>query len=229
MSEVIRIVVRAWNIAMWDLACEIRRPASVTSVLLFGIGALVALRIAVAGGARIDAAVAAGGLWVVLLLGAMLGSSRAMAIEREEGTFDQLLLAPVDRSSIFLGKTLAATCQGLLIVLVVVPLGWIMLASPPSAAAALSVVGIAAAATLGFAAVGVFGGLVSMHARGRELLHAAIFVPLTIPAVIIAVTATLGALGLQSVHMQELIGYLLCYDGIFLAVGFAATPLLVVE
>lgn len=229
MRELTRLTRIAWRIASWDIACEIRRPASVISVALFGIGALVALRIAVAGGSRIDLSVAAGGMWIVLLLGAMLGTSRAMAIEREEGTFDQLLLVPGDRSSIYLGKTLSATLQGLAMTIVIVPLSWVMLASPPSLRAALLVVGIAAATTLGFAAVGVLGGLLSIHARGRELLHAAIFVPLTIPAVIIAVTATLAAIGLQNANEQQLLGYLLCYDGIFIAAGFAATPLLVVE
>lgn len=219
----------AWHIAWWDTACELRRPTAVTSVALFGAGALISMRLAIAGGSAASAELAVGGMWVVLLFGAMMGVGRALAIEREEGTFDLLLSAPADRSSIYLGKVGSAAIQGVVVSSLLVPLCWVLLAPPPSPAAACATVGIVAAASLGFAAVGVLGGILSMRARGRELLNAAIFVPLTLPLIIISVTATLHAWGIHSGNVQELIGYMLCYDGVFLAAGVAATPLLVVE
>lgn len=229
MNSLWRMLSTAGRIAWWDTTCELRRPTAVTSVALFGAGALIAIRLAIAGGSSAPPTVAVGGLWVVLLFGAMMGVGRALAIEREEGTFDALLLAPVDRSSVYLGKVGSALIQGVIVSTVLVPLCWVLLSPPQSAAAAIATVGIVGAATLGFSAVGVLGGILSMRARGRELLNAAIFVPLTLPLIIVSVTATLHAWGVNSGNVQQLIGYILCYDGIFLAAGVAATPLLVVE
>jgi heme exporter protein CcmB len=229
MTGLAATIRAAWRIAVWDLTCELRRPTSLTSVALFAAGALVTMRLAIAGGSEASNELAAGGLWVVLLFGALLGVGRSLAIEREEGTFDALLLSPADRSSIYLGKVLGAYLQSLAVCLVLVPLCWILLAAPPTPMAALTVAGLVAVASLGFAAVGVLGALLSLRARGRELLNAAIFVPLTVPLIVASVAATLGAWGVNSPDMQQLWAFILCYDGVFIAAGVAATPLLVVE
>ena len=55
----------------------------------------------------------AGVLWVTLLFAAVLGINRLFVTEREQGGFDAFLLAPVDRTAMFVAK--AAVLFGFLV------------------------------------------------------------------------------------------------------------------
>lgn len=223
------LVRTAWAIAAHDLARELRRPVAAGAVLLFGVCALVVLRIALAGGARPDDSVLAGALWIVLVFAALVGTSRSWAAEREDGAFDALLVAPASRSAVHAGKVLAAlvTTLALETVLVVLYLG--MFGAPTGrgdVALLLAAVGLAA---VGFAAVGVLVAGLGLRARGRDLLGPALFLPLAIPLVIAAVTASLLAYDTGTASSTQLLIFLVAYDATFLVAGLAAFPELAVE
>lgn len=215
-------------IALHDLARELRRPVAASAVLLFGFCAIVVLRLSLAGGGKPSDAVLAGALWVVLVFAALVGTSRAWAAEREDGAYDALLVAPASRISLHLGKVSAAFVTTIVLdaVLLVLYLG---LFGAPSGSGTLLLVAAIGLATLGFACVGVLVAALSLRARGRDLLGPAMFLPLVIPLVIAAVTASLVAYDAGSGSAAQLLAFLVFYDATFLVAGIAAFPELAVE
>lgn len=220
----------AWAIAWHDIALELRRPVGLAGVALFGASSLVTLHLALAGSGTPSRNVAAGALWVVLVFGALLGVGRAIGVEREEATWDALLLAAADRSAIFLGKTLSAATLTLILHAVLVPAYLLLFGSPPDTGGVLQLALAVLLADIGFAAVGVLVGVLSLRARGRELLGATTFIPLVLPLVIVAVTLSLDAYGADGgAATGQLLAFLLAYDATFLAAGVAAVPEIAVE
>ena len=94
-------------LARKDLLLELRGREVVLAMLEFVIATLVLIHFAIAGDAGRRQTAAAGMLWVAILFTAMLSLNRCFAAEREDGALDALLLAPIDRAAIWLGKVLA--------------------------------------------------------------------------------------------------------------------------
>src|SRR3954464_509049 len=86
-----------------DLRMELRTRESVPSMFLFSLSTFVLLRFGLAR-ETLSGDLASGVLWVTLLFAAVLGMNRLFVAEREEGGFDAFLLAPVDRTSLFVAK-----------------------------------------------------------------------------------------------------------------------------
>lgn len=219
----------AFAVAAFDLGRELRRPVAASTVLLFGCSALVVLRIALAGGGRPTEAVLAGALWVVLVFAALVGTARAWGAEREDGSLDALLAAPASRSALHLGKVLAAFATTLVLhgVLVVLYLG--LFGAPAGAAGSLLLFAAVLLADAGFAAVGVLVAGLGLRARSRDLLGPAMFLPLVIPLLVAAVTASLVAFDAGTGSGTELLLFLASYAATFLVAGVAAFPELAVE
>ena len=118
-------------------------------MLLFVVSSLTVFHFALPAGS--SARAETGLLWIAIVFTALLGLGRAFAAEREEGALDGLVLAPCDRSAIWLGKTIGVTAFLVLAELVALPafalffhpLSWELVA-----AVALANVGIAAIGTL---------------------------------------------------------------------------------
>lgn len=217
-------------IAAHDVAAELRRPIALAGVLLFSAGSIVALHLALAGGSRPAPPVAAGALWIVLIYAAMLAVSRTLATEREAGTWDALLLAPCDRTAIFAGKAVATATLGLVLHAIVLPLYLIAFAAPPDARGLATLVLVVALADVGFAAVGTMVGAISLRARGRELLSGAMFIPLALPLVIAATTASIDAFGgAAAAGPMGPLAFLAAYDAIFVVLGIGLFAELAVD
>ena len=92
-------------LARKDLRLELRARDTVPAMLLFVIAILVVFHFALPSGSSRLAEL--GLLWVAILFTALLGLGRAFVAEREQGLLDGLVLAPVDRSAIWLAKGIA--------------------------------------------------------------------------------------------------------------------------
>ncbi|HSO01939.1 MAG TPA: heme exporter protein CcmB, partial [Gaiellaceae bacterium] len=90
-------------LARKDLRLELRARDTLPAMLLFVLSTLVVFHFALPAGSGDDAAF--GLLWIAIVFTALLGLARAWAPEREGGALDGLVLAPCDRSAIWLGKT----------------------------------------------------------------------------------------------------------------------------
>ena len=76
-------------------------------MLLFSVSTFVLFRFGLDRDS-LEGDLAAGVLWVTLLLAAVLGMNRLFVAEREQGGFDGFLLAPVDRTAMFVAKAARA-------------------------------------------------------------------------------------------------------------------------
>ncbi len=195
-------------LARKDLLLELRAKETLPAMLLFVLAALTIFHFALPRGSSHDAAL--GLLWAALIFTALLGLTRAFVPEREQGMFDALVLAPCDRSAIWLGKTLAVLA--FLVTAEVVAL--------PAFAAFFSgldgrTIAAVALADIGIATVGTLFGAMAVAGRARELLLPLLFLPMAIPIVV-------GGVG-------RYLWFLLLYDAIFAVLSWAAFEYVVSE
>ena len=106
-------------LARKDLLLELRARDTLPAMLLFVLSTLVVFHFALPTGA--DEVAAQGLLWVALVFTALLGLARAWAPERDGGALEGLVLAPSDRSAIWLGKSAAVFVFLALIEVVALP------------------------------------------------------------------------------------------------------------
>src|SRR5581483_5110308 len=104
-----------------DLLVERRTKDALSAMLMFSLLVLVTFNFALDLRAEIMTAVGPGVLWTAVLLGSTLGLGRTFAMEREQGTLDGLLMAPVDRSALYLAKLLGNVALMAVVLLVSVP------------------------------------------------------------------------------------------------------------
>jgi heme exporter protein B len=185
-------------------------------MLLFVVGALVVFHFALPNDSSELAAV--GMLWIALLFTALLALVRAFVAERDEGVIDGLLLAPCDRSAIWLGKTLSVFAFLALAEAVALP-AFALLYDPLT----WELVAGVALANVGIAAVGTLLGAMAAAARVRELLLPLLFMPLAIPLVVGGVGAALAD------DPARYLGFLGLYDAIFAILSWASFEYVVTE
>jgi heme exporter protein B len=195
-------------LARKDLLLELRAKETLPSMLLFVLAALTIFHFALPRGTS-DVA-ARGLLWSALVFTALLGLTRAFVAEREQGMFDALVLAPCDRSAIWLAKALS----------VVAFLAAAEVVALPAFAAFFHGLGgrtvaAVALADIGIAAVGTLFGAMAVAGRARELLLPLLFLPTAIPIVV-------GGVG-------GYLWFLALYDAIFAVLAWATFEYVVAE
>jgi heme exporter protein B len=202
-------------LARKDLLVELRSRDTVPAMLLFVVGALVVFHFALADSSRLAAA---GMLWVALLFTALLALVRSFVAEREGTVIDGLLLAPCDRSAIWLGKALSVFAFLAFAEAVALP-AFALLYEPVT----WELIAGVALANVGIAAVGTLLGAMAAAARARELLLPLLFLPLAIPLIVGGVGATLAD------DPARYLGFLALYDLIFAILSWASFEYVVTE
>jgi heme exporter protein B len=207
------VAALAWR----DLLAEWRTREVVTGGAAFALLVLVVFNFAF--DLRVDnvTEIAPGVLWVGFAFAGMLGFGRSFAAERERGTLDGLLLAPIDRGAIYLAKTATnAIFMGLVevvtfpafVALFNVRLDW--------AAAGLA----ALLGTLGFAAAGTLVSAIAANTRAREVMLPLLLLPLAVPVLIASVQATALALGARPAETWPWLQLLAGFDVILLGLSY---------
>ncbi len=176
---------------MKDLRLEARTRESFTAILAFSLVVAFIFNFAFDPSPRIVAVVGPGIVWVAYIFTGVLGMNRTFILERERGTLDGLLLAPVGREAIYLGKLLGALTLLLVVEALMLP---VFLVLYDLSLLNLWFIAIAVAATVGFAAVGTLFSALAVHTRAREVMLPLLFLPVVLPIVIGAVAGTGEAL-----------------------------------
>jgi heme exporter protein B len=183
-------VIRAAGVILAkDLRLELRAKESVPAMTLFSLTAYVLFHFGLDRD-TLDGELASGVLWVTLLLAAVIGVTRLFAAEREQGGIEGLLLAPVDRTSLFLAKGAALFLFLCLLELVAVPAFGLLLLGPDLLAALPELLAVLALANVGLAAVGALTAALAAESRARELIVPLLLLPLVVPLLIAAAQAT---------------------------------------
>ena len=172
-----------------DLRLELRTRESVPAMLLFSLSTFVLFHFAL-DARSLEGDLAAGVWWMTLLFAAVLAINRLFVAEREQGGFDAFLLAPVDRTALFLSKATVLFCFLVVLELLAVPAFAVLLLEPSPFPGLLELVSILLLADVGIAVVGTLVGALAVQTRARDLIVPLLALPLKIPIVIAAARGT---------------------------------------
>ena len=203
-------------LARKDLLLELRARETLPAMLLFVLATLVAFRFALPVDASERASV--GLLWVAILFTALLGITRAFIPEREQRVLDGLVLAPVDRSAIWLGKVVATLAFLGAAELVALPAFGLFFER-----VTWSTVAAVVLADIGICAVGAILAAMAAAGRARELLFPVLFLPLSLPILVGGVGAAV------SDDPGRYLAFLALYDGVFAILAWASFEYVVTE
>jgi heme exporter protein B len=201
-------------LAKKDLLLELRSRDTLPAMLLFVVSTLIIFHFALPS----DSGAAAGLLWIAIVFTALLGLTRAFVAERDERVIDGLVLAPCDRSAIWLGKALSIMAFLAVAEVVAVP-AYALFFEPVTAPMVAGIV----LADIGIAAVGTLLSAMAAASRARELLLPLLFLPLVIPVVVGGVGATVVD------DPGRYLAFLGLYDAIFAILAWASFEYVVAE
>ncbi len=245
----------AWAVCSKDLRIELRTREIVTTAGFFAALVTILAAIAFYGGvtaeveidgkmagwegpplparalARIGVQIAPGAIWLPIAFASVLALARTWQREREEGALTGLLVSPVPRASIFLGKALGVAAFVLVVECIVVPIVGLMFhIELPDVIGALSVVLILG--TIGVAATGTLFGAMTVRTRARDLVLASVLFPLLSPSLLSSVAAThqilmlaqnpeFSTVGAQLREVRDYLVLLGVFDGLAIGGGLA--------
>ncbi len=209
-------VVPVFNIAYKDLILEIRTRDVVASVLVFALLVVVVFSFAlnsVPSAVRDD--LVPGVLWVAFSFAGVLAMSRAFVLEKEKGSLQGLLLAPVSRDAIYFGKMLSSFVFMLVVEAAFIPLFAVLFDFTYFSPYLIVVLLLA---TLGFVAVGTLFSAIAVHTRSREIMLPVLFLPIVSPVIIAAVesSSALVGTGVTGVSPERWLGLIAVFDMVFL-------------
>jgi heme exporter protein B len=220
--------LRAIGAVIWkDLAAELRSRELLGGMLIFSLLVVLIFNFALELDIRTRATITSGVLWVTFTFAGTLGLNRSMAVEKDRGCLDGLLLAPVDRSAIFFGKTAANLIFLLLVAAVVVPLYSLLYNTNLLVPGLLTVIVLGC---LGYIVVGTLLASMAVQARTRDILLPILLFPVVLPVLVAAIKATNGFLqGLEPADIRPWLNLLIVYDVVFTAVAFMLFDFVVEE
>jgi heme exporter protein B len=213
-----------------DLQLERRSFESVPAMLLFSVSTFVLFRFGLDRGS-LEGDLASGVLWVTLLLAAVLGMNRLFVAEREQGGFDGFLMAPVDRTAMFVAKAVVLYAFLATVELIAVPAFVILLLQPGAGQALPELLAVLALANGGIAVIGTLIGALGVQTRARDLIIPLMALPLLVPVVIGAAQATapLFASGGAEALPGRWLAVLALYDAVFGLLAYAVFDFLLEE
>ncbi len=219
----------AWVIAAKDLRIEYRSRTALHTATLFAVLVLLIVVFARDGGTVSLATLGPSVLWITIALASLVTLNRAFMLEREHSALDGILLAPISRSALFLGKWLANLVFVLVVLTITFPL-WILFYGVAVTPALLLVAGVALLATVGVTAIGTLFSAIAVRTRHAELMLPVLMLPFLLPPVYFAAQATVRLLGGRP--LDELLGwlrFLLLYDIAFAMLAAMLFPVVVDE
>ena len=172
-----------------DLTIELRTRESVPAMALFTVTVFVLFHFGLDRD-TLEGELASGILWVTLLLATVLGVNRLFVSEREQGGTVGMLLAPIDRTALFVAKAAGLLLYLVLLELVALPAYAILLLGPDLLGAMPELLAIVGLADLGLAAVGALVAALAVETRAREVIVPLLLLPLLVPVLIAAASAT---------------------------------------
>ena len=200
-----------------DIRLEVRTKETISAVLAFAVIVAFIFGFAFDPSPAIVAIVGPGIVWVAYVFTGILGMNRTFAIERDRGTLEGLLLAPVGRESIYAGKLASTTTIMIAVELLLYPV-FLLLFDLNLFNVWFAIITLAA--TVGFAAVGTLFSAIAAHTRAREVLLPLLFLPVVLPVIIGAVSSTGAALeGTGWDGMGRWLQFIVAFDAVFLVLS----------
>jgi heme exporter protein B len=216
-----------YRIVKKDLLIESRTKGVTTTTAVFALLVVLAFAFSFVKTFREPAVLGRGALWIAFVFGGTLGVTKAAAVEDRNAALDGLLVAPIDRSAVYLGKVTSTALFVFGVNVVTLGATMVLLGYTPTPRTALAVVGILAVAALGFAAVGVVVATLTLRSGLDELALPLLLVPLVVPVLLAGVELTAAlTTGGPTGSWARLLSL---YTGVLLLAGVATFEFVVEE
>src|SRR5258705_9605341 len=210
-----------------DLRAEFRSRELFSAMLVFSLLIILIFNFALELDIKTRQSVTAGVLWATFAFAGTLGLNRSMAIEKDRGCLDGLLLAPVDRSAIYFGKVTSNLAFMLIVEVIVLPIYSVLYNINLFNG---GLVGVILLGSVGYTAVGTLLSTMTVQARTRDILLPILLFPVVIPVLVAAVRASSAfLLGAEMTDILPWLNILIVYDVIFIAVAFMVFDFVVEE
>src|SRR5258706_1010098 len=212
-----------WN----DLAAELRSRELLSAMLVFSMLVIMIFYFSLELNPKARNTIAAGVLWVTFAFAGTLGLNRSMAIEKDRGCLDGLLLAPVDRSAIYFCKVTSNLAFRLIVECIILPIYSVLYNINLFNA---GLVGVILLGSVGYTAVGTLLSTMTVQARTRDILLTILLFTVVVPVLVAAVRASSAfLLGAEMTDILPWLNILIVYDVIFIAVAFMVFDFVVEE
>ncbi len=210
----------AWHIARKDLLVEARSRELIYTAVFFAVACLLIFAFAFVQGRTTVVNASAGILWITVIFAGTLALGRTFERERQTDTLRALLLSPVERPAIYLGKLFSLLVLLAGIEVVVLPLVGLLFGAP-LLRAPLMLVSLLALGTLGFAVVGTLFAAMLVRASSRDVLLPVVLYPMTLPALVGGMQGTLWIFAAEPnlALAQNWLAMLVFFDAVFLTLA----------
>jgi len=217
---VIGILRAAWLIARKDLVVEARSRELAYTTLFFAAACVLVFSFSFVREGRAPEGSGAGILWVAIAFSGTLALGRAFERERQAETLRALLLAPVERAAVYLGKLFGLLILMVVVEIVLVPIVALLFDASLSHAPLL-LIALLALGTIGFAAVGTLLAAMLVRAHSRDVLLPILLYPIVVPVIIGGVRGTAALFGPEPdlVMAQTWTSMLLFFDAVFVTLA----------
>jgi heme exporter protein B len=214
----------AWIVARKDLAIELRTRSAFLSVVVFALLSLAIFFFAWDPTAVAPVDLAPGVLWVTFTFAALLGLHRSFGVEAESRAIDALIVAPIDREAIYLGKAMANVVFVSAVLVVSIP-AVMLFYNLPIGSSWPALLGVAVLAAVGLVAIGTLFSAMTVNTRMAELLLPMLSLPFFVPVVLASAQASTRLLaGRPVAEVMGWIRILIAFDVVFTVACTLAFP-----
>lgn len=220
--------IQTMNAIIWkDLAAEWRSRELLSAMLVFSLLVIFIFNFALELDPATRSSVTSGVLWVTFVFAGTLGLNRSLAVEKDRGCLDGLLLAPVDRTAIYFGKMIANLIFMLVVAVIVLPIYSVLYNTNLFNPGLMLVILLGSE---GYVAIGTLLSAMVVQTRTRDILLPILLFPVIVPVLVAAVKASAGFLSvLPSEEIRPWINLLLVYDIVFTSAAFMVFEFVVEE
>lgn len=220
---------KVWAIVWKDIRAEIRTKEIFSSMFIFSLLVLVIFNFSIDLLEVNPLDIAQGVLWIAFTFSGILGLNRSFLFEKENDCIQGLMLTPVDRSAIYLGKMLGNLVFMLIMEAIAVPI-FVVLFNIGIYDKIISLAIVIFLGTLGFVTVGTLFSAMSVNIKAREVMLPILLFPIVVPLIIASVKST-GAI-LTGKPFDDIISWLkliAVFDVVFLVVSFLSFEYIIEE
>lgn len=210
-----------------DVISEIRTKESISSVLVFTLLVIVVFNFAFGSNPEAMRTVAPGILWVTFAFAGVLSLNRSFIMEREDNCIEGLMVCPISRETIYVGKMLSSLIFMLIVEIIALPI-FTMLFNIPVLSG--EIVAITFLTTVGFVAIGTLFAAMAVNTKAREMVLPILFLPIVSPIIVSAVKASDQALSGETWgSLSSWLQIIIAFDVIFIVASFLVFSFVIEE
>lgn len=211
-----------------DVIMEARTKEVINASLVFAIMLVIVFSFTLEAGSGLEKKLSGGIFWLAVTFAGILSFNKTMGVETDNGNFQALMLAPVDRSAVFFGKVISNMLFLLLIEIILIPLFLVfynvMIINH------ILMVAVIILCTYAYSLIGTLFSIISARTSSKEIMMPVLFLPFMVPVIIAGVLATnIFVTGSEIYYSYNWIKLTAVFDVIFTAIIYGIFSLIIEE